>query len=359
MVQAQAQQQISPQQRALNFATATRQTQQMLPAQSVQGEQTTIQFTLPKVRLLSKILLEVDAVATFKSSAATIAKKVMAPYQVLRSISIDLNNGFRPFVVSGRDAYLYNINRLNPSVLNVQTNVKGINYCDNAASVGGTDGRIKFLVALPLTLNDRDPQGLILLQNEESSVSLTVDIAKLSDAFTLNVGNNDQVVFKSMTITPMVETFSIPPVKEAFPDISILKLVASKADTFAGNGQNIVKLNTGLIYRKMVMYFEDGSGNPLTDADFSGNLELIFNQADTPYSIKPSILSAKNHSDLGFVLPDGVYVFDFSNQGIPNLGGTRDYIDTEKLNEFWVRFNTVKSGKLTVVTETLSRLRQN
>jgi hypothetical protein len=359
MATAANQQQLSPQQRAINFATATRQTQQMLPAQNVQGEQSTVQFTLPKVRLLSKILLEVDAVATLKSTAASITKKVMSPYQVLRSISIDLNNGFRPFVVSGRDAYLYNINRLNPDVLNVQSNAKGINYVDNAASAAGTDGRVKFMVALPLTLNDRDPQGLILLQNEESQVTLTVDIARLQDAYVINAGTSDQVIFKSMTITPLVETFSIPPVKEAFPDISILKLVASKADSFAGNGQNIVKLNTGLIYRKLVMYFEDTDGNPIKDADFSGNLELIFNQADIPYSIKPSILSAKNHSDLGFVLPDGVYVFDFSNQGIPNLGGTRDYIDTEKLNEFWVRFNTVKSGKLTVVTETLSRLRQS
>ena len=104
------------------------------------------------------------------------------------------------------------------------------------------------------------------------------------------------------------------------------------------------------------MYFEDDEGNPLKDADFNGNLELVFNTADIPISIKPSVLAAKNHSELGFPLPDGVYVFDWSNQGIPNLGGTRDYVDTERLTEFWVRFSTTKPGKLTVVPETLSRL---
>jgi hypothetical protein len=350
--------QLDAQTKAMLFAQSTRQTIQMLPTQTVPAENSTVQFTLPKVRLLSSIQLEVEAVATLKSSAAAITRKVMSPYQILRRISLDLNNGFSPFVVSGRDAYLYNINRLNPHVLNVQDNKRGINYVENTASVGGTDAKIKFTVALPVTLNPRDPVGLVLLQNEETSVSLTVDVAKLSEAYALNTSNSDEVLFKSLKITPMVETFSIPPIKEAFPDISVLKLVSSKADTFSGNGQNIIKLNTGTIYRKLVMYFEDSNGNPLKDEDFGGNLELVFNQADIPYSIKPSILSAKNHSELGFTLPDGVYVFDFSNQGIPNLGGARDYIDTERLTEFWVRFSTQKAGKLTVVTETLSRLRQ-
>ena len=353
-----ATQQLSAQQRAALFATATRQTFQTLPSQTVSGENQTVQFTLPKVRLLSKILLEVSAVATLKSTAASIAKKVMSPYQILRRISLDLNNGFSPFVIPGRDLYLYNVNRLNPQVLDATTNKKSMNYVENAASGAGTDAVIDFVLELPVTLNDRDPVGLVMLQSDELSVTLTIDVAQLQNAYALNGSNNDIVTFKSMSITPVVETFSIPPIKEAFPDISVLKLVDSKADTFAGNGQNIVKLNTGTIYRKLIMYFEDNNGVPFTDADFAGNLELVFNQADIPYSIKPSILSAKNTSQLGYTLPDGVYVFDFSNQGIPNLGGTRDYIDTERLTEFWVRFSSTKAGKLTVVSEKLSRLRQ-
>jgi hypothetical protein len=351
--------QISAQDRASLFAQATRQTFQTLPSQQVQGEQSTLQFTLPKVRLLSKIVLEVEAVATLKSTAAgTIALKPMSPYHVLRRVSLDLNNGFSPFVVSGRDLYLYNINRLNPDTLNTQSNPRGVNYVENTSSVAGKDNKIKFQVALPVTLNDRDPVGLVLLQNEETSVTLTVDVARMQDIYNLNASNGDEVTFKSMTVTPLVETFSIPPIKEAFPDISVLKLVSAKSDTFSGNGQNVVKLNVGTIYRKLIMYFEDENGVPLKDSDFNGNLELVFNQADIPYSIKPSILSAKNHSDLGFPLPEGVFVLDFSNQGIPNYGGARDYIDTERLTEFWVRFSTQKAGKLTVVNETLSRLRQ-
>ncbi|WP_421021340.1 hypothetical protein, partial [Klebsiella pneumoniae] len=110
-----------------------------------------------------------------------------------------------------------------------------MNYIENGASTTGKDAKIKFSVELPVALNPRDPVGLVLLQNAETSVTLTVDVATLANAYKLNATNTDQVVFKSMKVVPMVESFNIPPIPEAFPDISTLKLVSSKSDTFAGN----------------------------------------------------------------------------------------------------------------------------
>lgn len=348
------QQQLSAQQKAALFAQATRQTWQMMGTQTVTEDGQTVVFNLPKVRLLSKVLVEFDAVVSLKSANASIPTKPFSPYQMIRQIAMELNNGFRPFVVSGESLHLYSLNRLNPDVLLPMKNERAMSYIETAASTSGKDARIKFQVALPLTLNDRDPVGLILLQNEETTVSLTIDTARAQDVYQL--ANGDTVTLKQLKITPTVETFSIPAIKEAMPDISVLKLVNEKGEQFSGNGQNIVKLQTGTIYRKLMLYFTDESGNPLKDSDFAGNLELVFNQADIPYSIKPSALAARNHSDLGYVLPDGVYVFDFSNQGLPNLGGARDYIDTERLTEFWIRFNTEKAGKVKIVAEKLSRL---
>lgn len=351
------QKQVSAQERAMYFAQATRQTFQTLPTKKVESEQNTVQITLPKARLLSKVVLEIEAIATLKSTAATIKRKTMSPYGIIRNISLDLNNGFRAFTLSGQELFIHSLNRLTPQSLLAGDNPRGANYVENKASVSGTDNRIKFRLELPVTLNDRDATGLVLLQNEETTVDVTVDVGKLEQAYELTSGNNDQVIFKSMSITPLVETFTVPPAPVAQPDLSVLKLVQSKSETFSGNGQSIIKLNTGTIYRKMALYFEDDKGQPLLDADFQGNLELVFNTADIPISIKPSILAAKNAAELGYTLPDGVYLFDWSYQGLPNLGGTRDYIDTERLTEFWIRFSTVKAGKLTVVPETLSRLR--
>jgi len=352
-------QQVSPQQRAMLFAQATRQYFQMLPTQSVSSEQSTVEFSLPKARLLSRIFLNVEAVATLKSNAGTtsIAKSAFSPYEILRRVTLDLNNGFSPFITSGRDLYLYNLLRLNPDVLNIGTTTQSMSYVENTSSVAGTAANIKFTIPIPVALNERDPVGMVLLQNEETSVSLKIDVDTLAKAYVPNAATGDIVTFSSMKITPMIETFSIPPMQEALPDISVLKLVHSKADLFSGGGQNIVKLNTGTIYRKIIMYIEDADGNPMLPTDFSGNMELVFNTADTPYSIKPEVLTHLSHLQLGYPLPKGVYVFDFSNQGVPNLGGSRDYIDTERLTEFYFRFGSVESGRITIVSETLSRLK--
>lgn len=350
------QRQVTAQERAMYFGQATRQSYQTLPSQVATDDNQTLQFNLPKSRLLSKIFLEVEATATLKSSTAAVAKDMFSPYGILRRISLDLNNGFSPFIVSGKDLYLYSLNRFMPQVINPTSDKRGMAYIENAASVAGTDNKIKFMLELPLVLNERDPIGLILLQNEETSVTVTIDTAKLSNAYKLNTANSDAVLFKSLKITPVLETYTIPPHDIARPDLSVLKIVQAKNETFNGGGENIVKLQTGTIYRKLALYFEDDNGVPLEDLDFSGNLEMVFNTADIPISIKPSVLAAKNAKELGYPLPAGVYIFDFSYQGIPNLGGTRDYIDTERLTEFWLRFTTQKKGKVTIVPETLSRL---
>jgi hypothetical protein len=335
------------------FQQATRQTYQTLASQTAH-EMDTISFKLPKARLLSKIFLKVEAVATLTSANATIPLKPFSPYGIFRRIKLDLNNGFSPFTLSGEDLFLYSLMCWRPDKLMPQQSTRAINYMENSATAGGKDAKINFTMQLPITLNDRDATGLILLQNEETTVDVTIDVASLADAYKPATG--DKVVFKSLKITPVLETYTIPPAEIARPDMSVLKIVQAKREDFSGNGNNTVKLQTGMIYRKLALYFEDKDGNPLKDEDFLSNIDLVFNTADVPISFNASVLAAKNHSELGYPLPDGIFIFDWTYQGIPNLGGTRDYVDTERLTEFELRFNTQKAGFVRIVPETLSRL---
>ncbi|MGX7835493.1 hypothetical protein ACWKSR_10115, partial [Campylobacter fetus subsp. venerealis] len=111
---------------------------------------------------------------------------------------LELNSGFRPFVVSGEALHLYSLNRLNPDVLLPASSPRALSYIETAASTSGKEARIKFQVALPLTLNQRDPVGLILLQNEETTVSLNIDTARAQDAYQLATENYayDRDVFR-------------------------------------------------------------------------------------------------------------------------------------------------------------------
>lgn len=344
----------TPQQAALNFSVSTRQHMQPIP--SVAGAAgATVAFQIPKVRLTSKVRVMVEATLTaIHANQTSYTPAPFAPFTLIRRVNVDVQSGFQPFKVSGEELYLYSLMRDNAFILQRQDSGRGKVVQGITASSGqGTDNRIRFVFDLPLTLNDRDPVGLILTQNQETTVSVTIDLADAAalhsgaSGFTFNLSN--------ISITPMVESFGIPTAQDARPDLSVIKLVQSTKQVISGSGEQTVKLPVGTTYRKLIFYVEDNNGG-VSDDDLNGNIELLFNQADTPYKVNPKILAAYNHEQFGHVLPQGVYAFDFSYQGIANYGGSRDVIDTERLTEFWLRFNASNAGNVTCVYELLSRL---
>lgn len=362
-VQQVEQRNISPEQRARFFAQMTRQHQQMRPALAG-AENSTVSFNLDKVRLSSKILLLIEGTLNVQHAANnTFTPSAFAPFDFIRNIQVEINNGFKPFTVSGREAYWYNLVQPFSSVVRptvaaaASLPVRNRNFIGNSADVagnGGADNPFKMLVELPLTLNERDPIGLILTQNEETVVSVGINFGQASDLLAPAQAGYTMAV-SNLTVTPMVESFSIPPVKEAFPDISILKLVHSTRQTVTGAGPVSLRLPVGLTYRKLLVYIEDANGG-IADNTFSGNFQLIQNGADYPYQVSPKVLAALNEQQYGQALPTGLYCFDFSYQGIANYSGARDYVDTERLTEFWFNFQAPAAGTVTAVYELLSRL---
>lgn len=338
-------------QRASLFAQSTRQNMHMLPKQSTQVGATTLQFNFPKARLLSSVLIncKLKVKCTGTDYAGTFNKERL--YKIIRRFSLDLNNGFSPYVIDGANLHLLNLLRGNKGLDTIPS-------ADTKIGLNGTaDGKenvYSFALEMPITLNDRDAVGLVLLQNDQTNVTLTVDVANISDVFgTLEDATID---FVELTIEPMITTFSVPASADAFPDLSVLKLTNSRNDSFVGSGQHIIRLSTGTIYRRMLFKLVNEDGTPMNADDITSNIDLVFNQADVNYSISPEMLRTLNRIQFGYDLPQGVFAFDFSYQGIANLGGTRDFIDTERLTEFWLRFNTKGSGRCEIVTECLARL---
>ena len=341
-----------PQLRAAKFLAMTRENLQTLP--KVAGvENATVSFELPRARLLARIQLLVEARFTVTHATATeFTPATFAPYNLLRRIQVDLNNGFSSFKISGADAYLYNMMHFNSHTFERSTDPHAQVYMTNAAAAGGAVNNLKFIVDLPIALNDRDPIGLILLQNEETMVTVSVDIGRALDLVT---GTGFTVDLEFINITPVLQTFTIPVDPEALPDLSILKLVHSLTKEIPGGGITTLKLPVGLTYRKLILLIEDAAGG-IPEDRITSDIDILFNQADRPYTVNPKVLRALNIRSFGKVLPVGVYVFDWSDQGLTNYGGSRDYIDTERLTEFWVEFGTDTAGRVKVIYEVLSRL---
>lgn len=337
--------QLTPAQRAELFAIHTRQHIMELPAMVGLGPDRTVSFTLPKVRLLAKVSLVVEGNLVIGTAVATALARY-SPYSLLRRVSVSINNGFNPVVLSGGETFITNIAKNNgyvnkPGAGNERTVAPGLTV--------GTHP-FRFTAEYPITLNEREAIGLILLQNEETVVTVTVDIGPLSSLVT--PGGTSVLSVTDFRITPVLETFSIPAVPNAFPDISILKLQQSQVNEAPTSGVMTVRLPVGTTYRKI---FLDCGDIVLTTP-----IEVVLNQADTPYLITPRYLRAKNEEMYGDEMPPNVYALDFSYQGIANLGGIRDYIDTERLTEFWLRFSVPAGAagrQVTTIFETLSRLR--
>ena len=351
-------QSMTVQQRNALFAQATRQNIQGMAKKKITQGATSVSFEIPKARLLSKIWLEIDYKFKLKSaSETTVERDKLTPYAPIRRISLDLNNGWSPYVLDGKSyAGLAGMRQQSRVVYPQGDSEEGFCYCPkyfDTSSVGESC-TMRTTIELPLCLNDRDPIGIILAQSPETLIEVKVDFEPESSMIPLPEGVTLEV--EEITVQPIVETFSIPAVQEAFPDISVVKLCTSRTEMFAGNGQNLIDLVTGTIYRKIAFIIEDLDGNPFSDDDITSNIDLIFNTADVNYSVPPKLIRHKNEMQFGEEQPKGVYIFDFSDNGIPNYGGTRDYIDSTKLTMFQVRFNSNKAGRIRIVSENLARL---
>jgi hypothetical protein len=347
---------LSPQARALNFMQATRKYHQILESrQFLEGQ--TLSFQLPKTRLLSNIYLMVSG--TFKTTHAsktTFQKGVFDKYNLIKQTRLSINNGFNPFSISGGMLNLYNKVNLFKN-LNLAPDVYGNDTLENVVSSAGTTNKVKFALELNVALNERDTVGLQNLQSESTLVTLQVDCGYLKDMMKDTDINTSDC---NIMITPVIETFSIPAHPDAQPDISIIKLVNEETRQVVSAGEMIINLQTSFTYRKLYVYVASDTAKTPMDKDLITGFQLVFNQADTPINVPADFVTYENRKEYQGAVPQGCYVFDFSSQGIANLGGARDYIDTERLNEFWLKIKfgniTGNSNYVTVVSEKLARL---
>lgn len=297
---------------------------------------------------------------------ATFVPAATAPFNIIRKVEVNLNNGFSPYVVDGNDLYFLNkiqangamvtpINGAAATIAAVRNkNVLGTDV-DTAAN-GGADNRFQMIVELPLTLNDRDPAGLIMLQANDVLVNVNVTLGNASAFIAAPAGYTATIT--SATIQPIIETFSIPSIDDAVPDVSIMKLVHSRSEAIPGAGRMQVNLPTGNMYRKLLVWLRDAAGVGMTDAAINTDFEISFNTADRPYVIPHRVIAEQNLQDYGVILPNGLFVFDFSrNSGIPNFGSARDYIDTAQLTEMALTFTAPAAGTVQYCYETISVLK--
>lgn len=347
----------------MGFREATRQNLTTLPAQTI-TDGGRLYFRLPKVGLLSKLLLTIKGTVdnTAGTGHATISER--APWNMIKRIKLIANSGASIYDVSGYGTYLINNILKKSSAPNVSVVDRSLIADTYSIPTTDADGTILFNLEVPIAINDRDPIGLLLLQNNATEMTLEIEFNTLGGANAVIapyvLTGTATSALSAATCGVVMEYFTVPRQAADYPALNVVHQWLEQQDVITGTGAFTKSLLRGNTYMRLMHYLTLNSALDQADVD---KLRVLYNQSETPYSIErvPQLFLQKMR--YGMDLPKGTFIHDwYYSNGIPSLGDSRDFINSANITEFQSEV-TIGSGAsitgncyLNTITEQLIRI---
>lgn len=313
---------------SMGFDAATRRTIIALPAITKLGSNTgggPVSFNLPKSGLLARLWLDI---------AGTIAGTITAPNasgfsSVIRRTRLTMNSGQDLWNMSGPGyQYLFrNFHNL---------------YFDPVPMSNGravvAAGAFDVSEVMEFQMNQSDPLGLVVLQNEQTLATLVVEFE--SDA-TVATG----ITSNAITVNPYLEFFTVPTDPKDWPPLNIIHQVLEDQVAIAGAGQQTYYWPRGNTYLQLLHGFGFAAAG---GADNATNLYVRVNQSLYFYNnVQPKYLSmeyAMNHPGQRII---GTVPIDLiGNDGLGAFGKSRDFINSAALTDLATVFTAAGAGTL-------------
>lgn len=304
---------------------------------------------IPRTGYLARIHNHLNGTITVTLGGGTATLDTLGPWNTFNRVRLQANSGTDVFNTSGYGAYLANI-AFGPGKNN-QPDGSGL-QSDLAISAQvyaapNSTGTWDFGFTVPVAVNDMSELGLIMLQNEVTSVTQALEYASIMYSLTgaqaplLVTGAATATL--AATITPMLETFMVPVDPAQRPDISWIHQILEVTQPIVAVGDNTVNLVRENLYLGILNYMILNNARNGTDLD---RLRLVLNQSDTPYDyLKRQLLQLQRYR-YGRDLPIGAYFIDLFNQGIPGLGDERDIINGKATSELQLIFTVAAAATL-------------
>jgi len=325
------------------FIDATRQNFTELPSQTIQ-EGGRLYFTLPKVGLLAKLKLCISGTMTVTVGGGTATLADTGPWNFIKRIKLVANSGASIFDVSGYGCYL--INNMQRYAYSPASTLVDRSTGTELYSAGVTNGANtwKMCLDIPIAINDRDPIGLVLLQNNATQMVLEVEFSEADGASALVapvvVASGATASFAG-NASVMMEYFTVPRNAEDYPALNIIHQWLEVQDSVTSVGAFPKTLLRGNTYMRLMHYIRLNGALNTTDID---QLRILYNQSEVPYITKKMSQLSIQRSRYGFDLPKGTFVHDwYYSNGMPNLGTARDFINSANVTEFQSEV-TIASG---------------
>lgn len=177
---------------------------------------------------------------------------------------------------------------------------------------------------LPVAPNLRDPVGLLNLQTEQNTYTLTVQFEL--DA---NVAAGATV---TGTVTPMLEIFTVPPDPAMYPPDDVVHRILEESITYTGATQQTYYPLRGDIYLQL---FHLIGGDAVAATDKFSDAQLRFNQSDYVQDALAAHLDILRAREGLTARRAGLVVYDFlASAGLGNYDRLRDVVDSHRVTDF-------------------------
>ncbi|MCU7522819.1 MAG: hypothetical protein HF312_21720, partial [Ignavibacteria bacterium] len=314
----------------MSFETATRQNiRKVAQLGFLSGQR--VSKDLPRTGLLANLFIRVEGTLTVTGSPTLKANQYGRPFGLIDRLSVKTNNSTSIVDVTGHGLALRNMMDDNAFFDVVAANMVEAETSNPTYQFGFATGAnpVAFTLKVPIVVNDRDPIGLILLQNGETLVTVNVDWANPSNLFTLNGGT---VSFDNAYAHVTMEYFDVPVAKGDYPNLAVVHTLLEDAVSIDGVGTTEYQVPRGNIYQRLFhrILLNDAPA-AATDID---RLRLKYNQSLNPYAIDSKDVLAMQRYRYKRDLLKGAYVWDFAYQGQAGFGGHRDLVNSAGITDF-------------------------
>jgi hypothetical protein len=318
----------------MSFIDATRQNFTQLPAQNY-AKDGRLYFDLPKAGLLSRLFVTVVGTMTVTPGTGTAVLSERRAFNLIKRVRLIANSGASIFDVSGYGTYLINTLLRKDATPNDSFIDEGYKAEIYSAGVASGANAWKFGLEIPIAINERDPIGLILLQNNATQLTLEIEF---NPEFGVNgviapvVVTGNAVSSFAGKVDVMMEYFTVPRNKEDYPSLNVIHQWLEQQDAIASAGAWAKSLLRGNTYMRMIHYV---TLNNLLDTANVEKLRVLYNQSEVPYIINKLPQLFIQRARYGRDLPKGTFVHDwYMSSGQVSLGTSRDFINSANVTEF-------------------------
>lgn len=315
------------------FLMSTRRKRIPLPTMTKPTGGGSVSVNLPKTGLLGGIYLAIRGTV----SGTLSAPNALGMSSIVRRVRVTSNSSIDIYSTSGA-GYCYLL----------QEGLESEYFLASGQNTGRsavTATSFNLDMYIPIALNLRDPVGLLMLQNEQTLVTLTVEF------------ETDSVVATgatvAATVVPYMIIYTVPVDADALPELNVIHQITEESQIQSGAGDITYYAPRGNIYLQLF----HGYGIGVSGTDAFNRFKTRVNQSDFWEDTGVDGLDIEHRLLRGRARPaGGIFVDYLGTSGLGNYGLSRDLFNSNLVTDYASIITATGAGTLYSVRRQLVTL---